>query len=76
MTTPTAIALQEQIIEDSLVSGLTFTVWRTQDGEGRIRVTGDLPFGNRDFKFDENGRLVGTGTAVADACPSHLRLVT
>lgn len=70
------IVLQEQVIEDSLASGLSLTIWRTPDGEARIRVTGaDLPYGNRDFQFDESGRLVGTGTSVSDACPSHLRLV-
>ena len=56
------IQLREQIIEDE-VSGLTFMIERTPSGEGRIRVLGDLPLGNRDFAFDQDGRLVGTGTS-------------
>jgi hypothetical protein len=74
MDSSDAIAIQEQVIEDH-PSGLTFTIWRTPDGEGRIRVSGDLPLGNRDFQFDKRGRLVGTGTSVGGSCPSHLRLV-
>jgi len=74
---PSDVVLREQVIEDSLGSGLTLTVWRTPEGEGRIRVSGaDLPYGNRDFQFDTEGRLVGTGTSTTDPCPSHLRLVT
>ena len=35
----------------------------TQSGEPRLHLIGDsLPFGNRDFQFDCNGELVGTGT--------------
>lgn len=70
------VVLHEQVIDDSLVSGLTLAIWRTPTGEARIRVTGDLPYGNRDFQFDANGCLVGTGTAVSDACPSPLRPVS
>jgi len=74
---PGEVVLQEQVIEDELASGLTLVVWRTSDGEGRIRVTGaDLPYGNRDFQFDQSGALIGTGTSVADACPSPLRVVS
>jgi hypothetical protein len=72
---PSSVVLQEQVIEDSLASGLTLTIWRTPSGEGRIRVSGDLPYGNRDFQFDSSGGLVGTGTSTVDACPSPLRLL-
>jgi hypothetical protein len=70
------VVVREQVIDD-LASGLTLYFWRTSDGEGRIRITGDaLPFGNRDLQFDAEGCHVGSGTAVGDACPlKGLRLV-
>jgi|GEM_PF-1411944 hypothetical protein len=69
------VATQEQVIDDTRASGLTLAFWRTPGGEGRIRITGDLPFGNRDFQFNESGELVGSGTGVAGACPVNLRVV-
>lgn len=70
-----AILIREQVIAD-VVSGLTLTIWRTPDGEGRIRITGDdLPHGNRDLQFDSLGVLVGMGTAVSEPFPSSLRLI-
>ena len=60
-----AILLREQIIEDE-VSGLTIMIELTKSGEGRLRILGDLPYGNRDFAFDPGGRLVGTGTSVTN----------
>lgn len=71
-----AISLREQIIED-IVSGLTITIERTPDGEGRIRIRGDIPFHNRDFAFSQDGQLVGTGTGLCTHCTgpaSWLRL--
>jgi hypothetical protein len=59
--------IQEQSIRD-VPSGITIDVWHVPGGEGRIRLTGDFPFGNRDFQFDEAGTLVGTGTALGGAC--------
>lgn len=69
------VGIEEQVVDDSEVSGLTLTFWRTPSGEGRLRITGDLPYGNRDFQFDCNGELAGTGTATGSACPTSLRIV-
>jgi hypothetical protein len=69
------VQIREQVIDDSGASGLTSAFWRVPDGEGRLRVTDDLPFSNRDFQFDESGKLVGTCTGVAGACPDYLRVV-
>jgi hypothetical protein len=70
-----SIVLREQIIEDE-VTNLTLMIERTPSGEGRIRILGDLPFGNRDFAFDSEGRLVGTGTGVHNCRrPSWVRAV-
>ena len=70
------VVLREQIIEDE-VSGLTIMVELTKSGEGRLRILGDLSFGNRDFAFDPDGRLVGTGTSI-HGCrrPSWVRPLT
>jgi len=59
--------IKEQIIEDE-VTGLTIQIEKAPDGESRVRIYGDLPFGNRDFSFDADGELVGTGTATG-VCP-------
>ncbi len=70
------VILKEQVIEDVGASGLTFTVWRTPDGEGRIRISGAaLPFGNRDLHFSTQGEMIGAGTSLVDACPVTLRLL-
>jgi len=71
--------VREQIIEDP-VSGLTiqFEVVETgfDDGRFRLRLFGDLPYGNREFIFDASGSEVGAGVALADLCrPSWLREV-
>lgn len=65
-----ACALREQIIEDP-VSGLTFQIAFVADDKDspvRLKVFGDLPYGNREFLFDAGGALNGTGTAVGGAC--------
>lgn len=63
--------VKEQILEDP-VSGLTFQFAVVDTGlDGgvfRLRVFGDLPFGNREFIFNREGQEAGAGTAVA----SHL----
>jgi hypothetical protein len=68
-------AILEQIIEDP-ASGLTFQFERMPDGRTRLCVFGDLPLGNREFIFDEQGALGATGTALVDQCrPSWLKAV-
>ncbi len=64
-----SIRLREQIIEDE-VSGLTIQIERTPNGEGRVRLFGNIPFRHRDFAFDRDGRLVGTGTGTCSTCAS------
>ena len=69
-------SIQEQIIEDP-VSGLTFQFEVMPKGDARLRVYGDLPFGNREFIFDSDGREAGAGTAISGLCrASPLRLVS
>jgi len=59
------LTIKQQIIKD-LPSGLTIIFEVVSSGEGRMRLRGsNLPFGNRDFQFDSNGELVGTGTGLA-----------
>lgn len=66
--------IREQIIEDE-VTDLTFQ-FSFVNGTARLKVSGDsLPFGNRDFIFDENGELGATGTAMIDVKPSWLKEV-
>jgi hypothetical protein len=61
------LTIREQIIEDP-VSGLTFQFEVMPDGSSRFRIYGDLPFGNREFIFDENGQEAGAGTALVGLC--------
>ncbi len=68
------VVVREQIIEDE-VTGLTLKFERALNGEGRLRLYGNLSFGNRDFMFSQDGRLVGMGTAVCERPrPTWLRL--
>ena len=56
------IKIKEQIIND-LSTGLMLTFRLTPSGEPQLHLIGDiLPFGNRDFQFNANGELIGTGT--------------
>lgn len=60
--------IREQIIEDR-VTGLTFQFEVLPNGEPRFRIFGkDLPFGNREIIFDEDGIEAGSGTATAGLC--------
>ena len=69
------VLVAEQIIEDP-VSGLTIQFERVADGTGRMRIYGDLPYGNREFVFDKNGTEAGAGTALTGLCrASWLRKV-
>jgi hypothetical protein len=68
--------IREQIIEDA-ASGLTLQFECCKDGTSRLRIYGDLPFGNREIFFDVEGKEGGAGTALASLCrPSWLREVT
>ncbi len=60
------IQIKEQYIDDT-VTGLLLIFRVTPSGEARLHLKGDtLPFGNRDFQFDKNGALAGTGTGLCD----------
>ena len=64
-TSDSPLVIKQQIIKD-LPTGLTIIFEVVSSGEGRMRLCGStLPFGNRDFQFDSNGELVGTGTGLA-----------
>jgi hypothetical protein len=60
----------EQIIEDP-PSGLTFQfiAMPETDAPVRLRIYGDIPFGNREILFDRNGAEAGSGTVIGGACP-------
>jgi hypothetical protein len=62
------VKIREQFIDDP-VTGLTLIFRVTSIGEGRLHIIGDcLPFGNRDFQFDVDGVLTGTGTGFSNSC--------
>lgn len=61
-------SIKEQIVDDP-ASGLSFQFEIGPDGLPRLRLFGDdLPFGNREFVFDENGEEAGAGTYTAGTC--------
>lgn len=62
------LRIVEQLIED-LVSGLTiqFAV-NPNDGTSRLRIYGDIPFGNREFIFNALGQEAGAGVALTGPC--------
>ena len=59
--------IREQIFEDP-ASGLTFQFERMPNGETQMRVYGDLPLGNREIVFDQDGKKTGGGTALTGLC--------
>ena len=60
--------IKEQVIDDR-ATGLTFQFEVLPNGEVRFRVMGDLlPFGNREFIFNEAGEKSGSGTATRGTC--------
>jgi len=65
-------AIREQIIEDPM-SGLTlqFAFMKGSDAPIRLRIFGNLPYGNREILFDENGVEAGAGTALTGTCRPH-----
>ena len=70
-------AIREQIIEDP-ASGLTFQFELKPESSApiRLRVFGDLPFGNREILFDRNGNEAGAGTSLIGSCrPTWLKEV-
>ena len=62
--------IKEQWINDEGVSGVTLVFRVTPSGEARLHISGsNLPYGNRDFQFNKDGELVGTGTGL---CPCKI----
>jgi hypothetical protein len=67
-------SVKEQIIEDP-ASGLTFQFEVMPNGTSRFRVLGSqLPFGNREFVFNDVGEKCGSGTATKGECRSRVEL--
>ena len=62
------LRILEQLIEDP-ISGLTiqFAVNLT-DNTSRLRISGDIPCGNREFIFNYLGQEAGAGVALTDLC--------
>jgi hypothetical protein len=56
------IRVAPQVVEDK-VSGLTL-VFSSWEGSGHLTVSGNIPYGNREFFFDEFGELDGMGCYV------------
>lgn len=70
------VCLQEQVIEDD-ITGLTFSLDAVPESKAttyRVRITGNIPFGNRDIYFDKDGKLAGMGTSVMRA-GRHVQVV-
>lgn len=62
--------IKEQVVEDP-ASGLTFQFEIVEQDRGapfRLRIFGNLPFGNREILFDLEGKKAGSGTATAGLC--------
>jgi hypothetical protein len=62
--------IKEQILEDP-ASGLTFQFEHMPQDKGapfRLRIFGDLPFGNREIMFGPDGKRAGAGTALTGSC--------
>lgn len=71
------LKIKEQIIEDP-VTGLSFQFVLVPESSAlyRLRIFGDLPYGNREIIFDKNGEEAGAGTALSGSChPSWLQEV-
>lgn len=61
--------VKEQIVEDR-ATGLTFQFEVVPDSTARyrLRIFGDLPYGNREIVFDVEGKEAGSGTALTGFC--------
>lgn len=58
-------SIREQIIEDT-ASGLTL-LFECENGRPRLVIVGrNLPYGNREILFDEQGKEAGAGTLVGN----------
>lgn len=68
-------SIREQIIEDA-ASGLTL-LFECDNGRPRLVIAGrNLPYGNREILFDEQGKEAGAGTLVGNfRRPSWLKRV-
>ncbi len=65
--------IREQIIEDP-VSGLTLQFEVRDNGTTKLLIYGNLPYGNRDFIFDQGGEMTASGVALGYVCrPSWVR---
>ena len=63
------LKIKEQLINDA-VTDLMLIFRVTPSGEARLHISGsNLPYGNRDFQFNKDGELVGTGTGL---CPCKI----
>ena len=59
--------IKEQIINDRATALMLIFSIAPSGKEYRLQLVGDcLPFGNRDFQFNEEGELVGAGTGLCD----------
>lgn len=65
---PQTLKIKEQLINDA-VTDLMLIFRVTPSGEARLHISGfNLPYGNRDFQFNKDGELVGTGTGTLCPC--------
>jgi hypothetical protein len=63
--------IKEQYVAD-IVTDITLIFRVTTNGEARLTLVSDtLPFGNRDFQFNKDGELVGTGTGLSICVESN-----
>ena len=63
------LKIKEHLINDA-VTDLMLIFRVTPSGEARLHISGsNLPYGNRDFQFNKDGELVGTGTGL---CPCKI----
>ena len=58
---------RKQIIEDP-VSELSFQFEQLSNGETRMTIYGNLPFGNRDIIFSPEGAKTGGGVSLTGLC--------
>ena len=67
--------IREQIIEDP-VSGLTLQFEIRDNETTKLLIYGDLPYGNRELVFDQQGEMTASGVALGYVCrPSWIRAI-